>query len=414
MIAFNGVEREEDVGFYAGLIESLFSLVQMSTMMGWGWAADRYGRKPILVWSNAGGAIVITLFGFGKTIWQMILFRCMAGLFSGSVVSIRAMISENSTKKTQARAFSFWAAAGNLGIFIGPFIGGALANPASLYPSVFGSITLFREYPYALATIVAGAFSASAAILSALFLNETLPDKIAGRKEESPMSTWQLLKSPGVAIVLVINNFCAIIGLGYTAVMPVFWYTSIRLGGYAFSPFQESIFLATFGVGQALWGLLALPPFQRRFGTIGIFRFAWSAWPLLFLASVAGNYLLRWVYETSFWVLSISSILLGSSISMAYTGTQLALNDIAPTPQTLGTLNAIALTVVSGVRAFVPALFGAIFATGVKYQILDGHLVWLVLIVLAIILRIFAEWLPEKARGLPEKKFDRDEEQHLD
>jgi len=414
MIAFNGVEREEDVGFYAGLIESLFSLVQMCTMMGWGWAADRYGRKPTLIWSNAGGAIVITLFGFSKNIWQMILFRCMAGLFSGSVVSIRAMISENSTKKTQARAFSFWAAAGNVGIFIGPFIGGALANPATLYPSIFRGVTLFEDYPYALATIVAGAFSASAAIVSAVFLKETLPGKISGQKVEPPMSTWQLLKSPGVAIVLVINNFCAAIGLGYTAVMPVFWYTSIRLGGYGFSPFQESIFLATFGVGQALWGLIALPPFQRRFGTIGIFRFSWSVWPLLFLASVAGNYLLRWGHDTSFWVLSITSIVLGSSISMSYTGTQLALNDIAPTPQTLGTLNAVALTVVSGVRAVVPAVFGAIFASGVKYQILDGHFVWLVLIILAITLRILAEWLPEKARGLPEQRSDLDEEAHID
>lgn len=33
------------------------------------------------------------------------------------------MITENSTKKTQARAFSYFAFAGNLGIFIGPIIG---------------------------------------------------------------------------------------------------------------------------------------------------------------------------------------------------------------------------------------------------------------------------------------------------
>lgn len=33
------------------------------------------------------------------------------------------MISENSTKKTQARAFSYFSVAGNLGILIGPLIG---------------------------------------------------------------------------------------------------------------------------------------------------------------------------------------------------------------------------------------------------------------------------------------------------
>jgi hypothetical protein len=33
------------------------------------------------------------------------------------------MISENSTKKTQAKAFSYFAFAGNLGIFAGPLLG---------------------------------------------------------------------------------------------------------------------------------------------------------------------------------------------------------------------------------------------------------------------------------------------------
>jgi hypothetical protein len=33
------------------------------------------------------------------------------------------MIAENSTKKTQARAFSYFAFSGNLGIFIGPLLG---------------------------------------------------------------------------------------------------------------------------------------------------------------------------------------------------------------------------------------------------------------------------------------------------
>ena len=37
--------------------------------------------------------------------------------------TIRSMISENSTKKTQARAFSFFAFTNNLGIFLGPLVG---------------------------------------------------------------------------------------------------------------------------------------------------------------------------------------------------------------------------------------------------------------------------------------------------
>jgi len=37
--------------------------------------------------------------------------------------TIRSMLSENSTPKTQARAFSWFAFTSNCGIFVGPLIG---------------------------------------------------------------------------------------------------------------------------------------------------------------------------------------------------------------------------------------------------------------------------------------------------
>src|SRR5947208_2082696 len=66
-----------DVGFYSGLIESLFSLTQMLVMISWGRAADRFGRKPVLVSSLTGVAMATSIFGLSKAIWQMILFRCL-------------------------------------------------------------------------------------------------------------------------------------------------------------------------------------------------------------------------------------------------------------------------------------------------------------------------------------------------
>ena len=92
-------------------------------MISWGHAADRLGRKPVLVFSLSGVAVATALFGFSKKIWQMVVFRCLAGVFAGSIVTIRTMISENSTRKTQARAFSIFAFTGNLGIFLGPLLG---------------------------------------------------------------------------------------------------------------------------------------------------------------------------------------------------------------------------------------------------------------------------------------------------
>jgi len=79
---------------------------------------------------------------------------------------------------------------------------------------------------------------------------------------------------------------------------------------------------------------------------------------------------------------------------------QLALNDISPSPTTLGTLNALALTLISGIRAVAPGLFSSIFATGVRTQLMDGHLIWAVLILLALGLIVAVRWLPRGKAGL--------------
>ncbi|KAK4992994.1 hypothetical protein LTR50_000700 [Elasticomyces elasticus] len=78
--------EEENIGFWSGLIESLFSLTQMVLMIIYGRAADRLGRKPVLVFSLTGVAFATALFGMSKALWQMIAFRCLAGVFAGSVM----------------------------------------------------------------------------------------------------------------------------------------------------------------------------------------------------------------------------------------------------------------------------------------------------------------------------------------
>ena len=123
MIQRTGHMNEKDVGFWGGLIESLFSLVQMVLMIFYGRASDRMGRKPVLVFSLTGIALATALFGMSRTLWQMIVTRCLAGVFAGSVVTVRTMLSEITTKETQGKAFSYYMFVRNAGIFIGPLIG---------------------------------------------------------------------------------------------------------------------------------------------------------------------------------------------------------------------------------------------------------------------------------------------------
>ncbi|KAF2183942.1 MFS general substrate transporter [Zopfia rhizophila CBS 207.26] len=401
MIYDTGGIEKSDVGFYSGLIESLFSATQMCVMIAWGRAADRFGRKPVLVFSLCGVTVATALFGMSKTVWQMILFRCLAGVFAGTIVTVRAMITENSTKKTQARAFSYFAFAGNLGIFAGPFIG----SPADKFESTLGRIRFFREYPYALPGFISASIGASAAILSALFIRETLYLHRSKKKSnETPMSTWELLNYPGVRQVILIYNHVLLLAFAFTAVLPVYLFTPIELGGTGFSPFYISVTMGIAGLSQALWLLLIFPSLQHRIGTGGVLRLCAAAWPFFFAALPICNVLLRHNLRIAFWILGPVNAVVGSGVAMAFTANQLAVNDIAPSQETLGTLNAMVLALSSGLRAFVPALSTSLWATGVRLQIFEGELFWVVVIGFALALSVMLKYIPEKAEGKPQRR----------
>lgn len=54
-------------------------------------------------------------------------------------------------------------------------IGGFLSDPAGHYPSLFGEIDFFVNFPYALPCIVTGSISIIGSIVGLFFLEETLP-----------------------------------------------------------------------------------------------------------------------------------------------------------------------------------------------------------------------------------------------
>ncbi|CAI4217757.1 unnamed protein product [Parascedosporium putredinis] len=366
MVERNGKLPESDVGFYSGLIESLFSATQMAVLLFWARLADRIGRKPVLLISLVGMAIGPGLFCLSTTIWEMILYRCLAGIFSGSSLIIRTMIAELSTRETQAQAYSWFSC-------------------------------LFDTYPYALAGFVIAAIGATGAVTTALFLEETLTaqgrvkDSSATATEEVPVATptlWEALKAPGVAVALWVYSHTMLLAYIFTAVFPIALYTPVKLGGFGWGskPSMISLVMAVEGASQTLWLLLAFPSLQRRLGTKIVMRWCAIAYPFTFLGYILLNYLLRTGSPVSmawFWSIGAVITILGPGVSMTFTGVQLALNDSAPNPLFLGTLNAIALIVSSGIRTLAPGASTALYAVGVRNQILDGQLIWIVLSVLS-------------------------------
>jgi hypothetical protein len=209
------------------------------------------------------------------------------------------------------------------------------------------------------------------------------------------MSTMTLLKSPNVPITLYLYGHVMLLAFSYTAIAPVFFFTPVSLGGYGLSPLQISLFMCLGGGSQSLWLLIAFPWLQARLGTKGVMKLCATAYPVMFVVLPLCNLLLRAGYNAAFWSIVPVFLVWWSGVAMSFTAIQLVLNDVSPSPAVLGTLNAVALTLVSGIRAFSPALFASLFAASVKSGILRGHLIWILMVVLAVGFTVAVRWCPE-------------------
>lgn len=74
------------IGYYVGMVESVFAVAQFTAMMLWSSLSDKYGRKPVLVSCLFGASLSISALGFSTEIWHMLVWRALAGVFAASAV----------------------------------------------------------------------------------------------------------------------------------------------------------------------------------------------------------------------------------------------------------------------------------------------------------------------------------------
>jgi len=60
----------------------------------------------------------------------------------------------------------------NVGVIIGPILGGLLADPAGTYPKLFGHIAFFKKFPYAAPNLLSAFFLLCASLGVFLGLTE--------------------------------------------------------------------------------------------------------------------------------------------------------------------------------------------------------------------------------------------------
>ncbi|KAI7998074.1 Protein ZINC INDUCED FACILITATOR-LIKE 1 [Camellia lanceoleosa] len=170
---FHIAKREEDIGYYAGYVGSSFMFGRALTSVLWGMVADRYGRKPVIMFGTISVVVFNTLFGLSTNFWMAVCTRFLLGSLCGILGPMRAYASEVCRKEYQALGMSIVSTSWGIGLVIGPALGGFLAQPAEKYPNIFSKESIFGRFPYFLPCVTISLFTLFVSIVC-YWLPETL------------------------------------------------------------------------------------------------------------------------------------------------------------------------------------------------------------------------------------------------
>jgi DHA1 family tetracycline resistance protein-like MFS transporter len=232
-----------------GLLFAVFSLCQLVAAPALGDLSDRYGRRPVLVFSLAGTVVSFVMLALAHSIALLFAARIVDGLSGGNISTARAYVADITQPKDRARAYGLIGAAFGLGFILGPAISGVLARVSYTAP-----------------IWAAAAITFVATTMAWLWLPETVHRAHAGTG--SPFRYLPgLLRRPVVRRVLAIDFM-------YWFAFSVFQTTFALFAArrFGFDAPRTGYFLAAFGLlGAVIQGGL-IRPIVRRLGDQPTFR----------------------------------------------------------------------------------------------------------------------------------------------
>lgn len=113
---------------YAGWLTFAYAITQFVFAPVLGNLSDKYGRRPVLLFSLLGFGIDYLFLSFAPTIGWLFVGRVIAGITGASFTTASAYIADISTNENRAQNFGMIGAAFGLGFILGPMIGGLLGE----------------------------------------------------------------------------------------------------------------------------------------------------------------------------------------------------------------------------------------------------------------------------------------------
>jgi len=279
---------------------SIYSVMQFLFSPFWGGISDRFGRKPVLLFSILGAAISHTAFAFASGYTLLFLTRMFAGLFSANISTAMASAADLSTAENRTKTMGLIGAAFGLGFVLGPFLG---AQGADMGQS-FGFGDQFSS-------LLAGGLCFLNFIFCIFYFKETLKEKQTSLKINfSKLNPFSVFSTATRAVKNSITLFFAAT-MALAIVEIVLFYAVKEQFGWGYK--KAAYGFAAVGLVMAFTQGGVIRPLKKRYDELPIVLGGGA----LFAVGLLGAYLFSslWSFGVSILVMSFGYALLNPALN---------------------------------------------------------------------------------------------------
>ncbi|WP_240911570.1 MFS transporter [Paludisphaera soli] len=189
-------------GWRVGLLFAAFPICQLIAGPILGRLSDRYGRRPLLVFSQAGTALSFVILGLARDYPTMLLGRMLDGASGGNIMVAQAYVADVTRPEHRARGMGMIGMAFGLGFVLGPLLGGLMQD-----------LPLAPGWHLRAPFLAAAGFSTIALILVIARLPESLPPG------SRPKQAARVLTRRGLVDVFRLDGVGALAAVAFLSVL---------------------------------------------------------------------------------------------------------------------------------------------------------------------------------------------------